>query len=60
LTSEWLTFAPSRRHVLVVAIGLDVDLFPEGEVSDGVLGLLAERLAFLEAVDATEASKLLS
>ena len=38
--------------VLVVAVGLDRDLFPEGEVGSGVLGLLAERLGSLRAVDA--------
>jgi hypothetical protein len=31
--------------VLVLAVGLDGDFLPEGEVSDGVLGLLADGLS---------------
>jgi hypothetical protein len=37
-----------------VAVRLDGDFFAEGEVSDGVLGLLAVSLAFLRAVDPVE------
>ena len=50
-----------QRHIgkgapaLVVAVGLDRDLFPKGEVSGGVLGFLAEGLLLLRAVDPTEA-----
>ena len=40
--------------VLVVAVCLDGDVFPEGEFRGGVLGSLAVGLAFLRAVDATE------
>ena len=44
-----------RAPVPVLAVHLDGDFLPKGEVDDGVLGLLAERLAFLGAVDAAEA-----
>ena len=40
--------------VLVAAIGLDCNVFPKGEVRGGLLGALAEGLAFLHPVDATE------
>ena len=36
-------------------MGLDRDVFAEGEVSDGVLGACAVILAFLRTVDAAEA-----
>jgi hypothetical protein len=38
-----------------VAVGLDRDVLAEGEVSDGVLGLLAECLAILGAGNPAEA-----
>ena len=41
-------------RVLVVAVRLDGDFFPEGEGRGSVLGLLAVGLAFLRAVDAAE------
>jgi hypothetical protein len=41
--------------VLVVAVGLDRNVFTEGEVSGGVLGVVAVGLAFLRAVDSAEA-----
>jgi hypothetical protein len=41
--------------VLVVAVRLDGNVFPESEGRGGLLGALAERLAFLRAVDAAEA-----
>ena len=41
--------------VLVMAVGLDRHVLPEGEVRGGLLGSLAEGLALLRAVDATEA-----
>ena len=40
--------------VLVIAVGLDGDLFPEGEGRGGVLGVVPERLAFLRAVNAAK------
>jgi hypothetical protein len=41
--------------VLVVAVGLDGDLFPKGEGRSGLLRSLVEGLAFLGAVDPAEA-----
>ena len=38
-----------------MAVGLDRHVLPEGEVRGGLLGSLAEGLALLRAVDATEA-----
>jgi hypothetical protein len=43
---------PNGALVLVVAVCLDGDLFPEGEARGGLLRVLAIRLAFLWAVDA--------
>lgn len=37
-------------------MGLDGDILPKGEFRGCVLGVLAERLAFLRAVDAAEAN----
>jgi hypothetical protein len=42
----------NRAPVRGMAVCLDRDFFSEGEVSDGVLGIVAEGLAFLRAVDA--------
>ena len=42
-------------RVLVVAVCLDGDFFPKGEGRGRVLGVVAEGLAFLRAVDAAEA-----
>jgi hypothetical protein len=44
--------------VLVVAVRLDCDFFAKGEVRGGLLCTMAEGLAFLRAVDATEADTL--
>ena len=44
--------------VLVVAVDLGGDFFPEGEVSGGVLGVVAVSLAFLWTVDAAETDTL--
>ena len=41
--------------VFVVTVGLDGDVLPEAEVSDGVLGIVAVGLALLRAVDPAEA-----
>ena len=38
-----------------MAVGLEGDFLPEGEGRGGLLGSLAEGLAFLRAVDAAEA-----
>jgi len=40
--------------VLVVSVGLDGDFLPKGKVRSGLLGSLAEGLALLWAIDATE------
>jgi hypothetical protein len=45
----------NRALVLVVAVGLEHDFFLKGEGSEAAACMLAERLAFLGAVDATEA-----
>jgi hypothetical protein len=47
---------PKGAFVLIVAVGLDRDFFPEGEVSDGVFGIVSKGLALLRAVDAAEAN----
>ena len=44
---------PNGARVLVLAVGLDRDFLPKGEVRGRVLGLLAVGLALLQAVDAT-------
>jgi hypothetical protein len=40
--------------IIVLAECLQRDFLPEGEVSDGVLGACAVRLAFLGSIDAVE------
>ena len=47
--------SPKGASVLVVAMCLDGDCLPEGEVRGGVLGVVAVGLALLRAVDAAQA-----
>jgi len=56
---DWRSCHPAAAHRQGCAYtcrdrGSGAWLPPEAEVSDGVLGLLAERLTFLRAVDAVE------
>ena len=41
-----------------LAVRLENDFFPEGEVSDGVLGIVAISLALLKTVDAIQSDAL--
>jgi hypothetical protein len=47
-----------RPPVLVLAVRLECDFFPEGEGRGGMLGVVAVCLALLRAVDAAEADTL--